>query len=283
MEVNQLLSCFGSQSVALQSETHGTAELMRSLSLQQKQRFKLFFMRLCTDSCGQMCHVFKLFHDILHMFTWTQMYWLAFGGQIVKSSLWLHNCVGLNVISQEHLEVRLGLKNKQIRFWTKVKVTVAITQAFTFQKIWHAQPRGRFTAQTQQQILCLFVFFSFFELAVTSPLSWSSTQEHLSAQPHPEFQIHQRWHNHPGPHHKQRQDGQQTSLMSWCKWNNLSLNVSKTKEMIVVYRRQKGGGHPPNAEGTQHHQGAQPSSMQTVHSVSIWPKVQEQGCTQQQT
>ncbi|KAF7657612.1 hypothetical protein LDENG_00025020, partial [Lucifuga dentata] len=32
------------------------------------------------------------------------------------------------------------------------------------------------------------------------------------------------------------------ALNSWCQDNNLSLNVSKTKEMIVDYRRQQGGG-----------------------------------------
>ncbi|KAF7655017.1 hypothetical protein LDENG_00062100, partial [Lucifuga dentata] len=35
------------------------------------------------------------------------------------------------------------------------------------------------------------------------------------------------------------------ALNSWCQDNNLSLNVSKTKEMIVDYRRQQGGGHLP--------------------------------------
>ncbi|KAF7641217.1 hypothetical protein LDENG_00288860, partial [Lucifuga dentata] len=33
------------------------------------------------------------------------------------------------------------------------------------------------------------------------------------------------------------------ALNSWCQDNNLSLNVSKTKEMIVDYRRQQGGRH----------------------------------------
>ncbi len=35
------------------------------------------------------------------------------------------------------------------------------------------------------------------------------------------------------------------ALTSWCQSNNLSLNVSKTKEMFVDYRRQQGDGHSP--------------------------------------
>ena len=35
------------------------------------------------------------------------------------------------------------------------------------------------------------------------------------------------------------------SLTSWCKENNLSLNAYKSKEMIVDYRKQQGGTHPP--------------------------------------
>ncbi len=32
-------------------------------------------------------------------------------------------------------------------------------------------------------------------------------------------------------------------LASWCMDNNLHLNVSKTKELIVVYRKHRGEGH----------------------------------------
>lgn len=45
------------------------------------------------------------------------------------------------------------------------------------------------------------------------------------------------------------------SLTGWCQENNLSLNVSKTKEMIVDFRRQRADKHPPifinNAEVEQ--------------------------------
>eukprot|EP00061_Rhincodon_typus_P010686 g35169.t1 len=33
-------------------------------------------------------------------------------------------------------------------------------------------------------------------------------------------------------------------LVTWCKENNLSLNVSKTKELIINFRK-KGGEHTP--------------------------------------
>ena len=36
-------------------------------------------------------------------------------------------------------------------------------------------------------------------------------------------------------------------LTSWCQDNNLHLNVSKTKELIVDYRKQQGEGHAPIA------------------------------------
>ena len=35
------------------------------------------------------------------------------------------------------------------------------------------------------------------------------------------------------------------TLTSWCQDNNLSLNVSKTKEMIVDYRRRQEEEHAP--------------------------------------
>ena len=35
------------------------------------------------------------------------------------------------------------------------------------------------------------------------------------------------------------------TLISWCQDNNLSLNVSKTKEMIVDYRRRQEEAHAP--------------------------------------
>jgi len=35
-------------------------------------------------------------------------------------------------------------------------------------------------------------------------------------------------------------------LATWCQGNNLSLNVCKTKEMIVDFRKRQGGGvHAP--------------------------------------
>ena len=33
------------------------------------------------------------------------------------------------------------------------------------------------------------------------------------------------------------------NLTSWCQDNNLHLNISKTKELIVDYRKQQGEGH----------------------------------------
>uniref|UniRef100_A0A6I8PZ49 Reverse transcriptase domain-containing protein n=1 Tax=Xenopus tropicalis TaxID=8364 RepID=A0A6I8PZ49_XENTR len=42
------------------------------------------------------------------------------------------------------------------------------------------------------------------------------------------------------------------ALTSWCRDNNLLLNVSKTKELIVDYRRLQGGGHTPiHIEGAE--------------------------------
>ncbi|KAI4880658.1 hypothetical protein NFI96_013438, partial [Prochilodus magdalenae] len=35
------------------------------------------------------------------------------------------------------------------------------------------------------------------------------------------------------------------ALSEWCSHNNLSLNISKTKEMIVDYRKLQRGGHSP--------------------------------------
>ena len=37
------------------------------------------------------------------------------------------------------------------------------------------------------------------------------------------------------------------NLTSWCQDNNLHLNVSKTKELIVDYRKQQREGHAPIA------------------------------------
>ena len=37
------------------------------------------------------------------------------------------------------------------------------------------------------------------------------------------------------------------TLTSWCQDNNLHLNVSKTKELIVDYRKQQREGHAPIA------------------------------------
>ncbi|KAI4903881.1 hypothetical protein NFI96_022136, partial [Prochilodus magdalenae] len=36
-----------------------------------------------------------------------------------------------------------------------------------------------------------------------------------------------------------------SALSEWCYHNNLSLNISKTKEMIVDYRKLQRGGHSP--------------------------------------
>ena len=41
------------------------------------------------------------------------------------------------------------------------------------------------------------------------------------------------------------------TLTSWCQDNNLHLNLSKTKELIVDYRKRQGVGHTPiNINGT---------------------------------
>lgn len=43
-----------------------------------------------------------------------------------------------------------------------------------------------------------------------------------------------------------------SALASWCQDNNLLLNVSKTKELIVDHRKLQGGGDTPiYTEGTE--------------------------------
>jgi uncharacterized protein (DUF779 family) len=37
-----------------------------------------------------------------------------------------------------------------------------------------------------------------------------------------------------------------SDLTVWCRDDNLSLNISKTKELIVDYRKGRGGGHALN-------------------------------------
>ena len=39
--------------------------------------------------------------------------------------------------------------------------------------------------------------------------------------------------------------GEVDTLTTWCQINNLSLNISKTKEMIVDYRRRQEEEHAP--------------------------------------
>ena len=39
-------------------------------------------------------------------------------------------------------------------------------------------------------------------------------------------------------------------LAVWCQHNNLSLNVSKTKELIVDYRKRRAEQAPINIDGT---------------------------------
>ncbi len=49
-----------------------------------------------------------------------------------------------------------------------------------------------------------------------------------------------RWHNGDRPDHRQQRDGLQRggTLTKWCQENHLSLNIDKTKELVVDYRRQ---------------------------------------------
>ncbi|KAI3369147.1 hypothetical protein L3Q82_026106 [Scortum barcoo] len=55
-------------------------------------------------------------------------------------------------------------------------------------------------------------------------------------------------HDRHWPDHRRRRDGLQRevrALTSWCQDNNLQLNVSKTKELIVDFRRRQREEHAP--------------------------------------
>ncbi len=96
------------------------------------------------------------------------------------------------------------------------------------------------------------------EWATTLHLRWSSTLvlRRLRSQPTPVLPVHTRlysytqlqrhrqicrWHNGDRPDHRQRWDGLQRGgeyLTKWCQENHLSLNIDKTKELVVDFRRQ---------------------------------------------
>lgn len=57
------------------------------------------------------------------------------------------------------------------------------------------------------------------------------------------------------------------TLTSWCQHNNLQVNVSKTKELMVGYRKQQGRGHAP-IDGTAVESAASGSCQSTLLRIS---------------
>ncbi len=70
---------------------------------------------------------------------------------------------------------------------------------------------------------------------------------HCQVQLQPHHQV-RWWHNSGRSHQQQRWNAHReevAQLAEWCGANNLSLNVSKTKEVVVDFRRTNSIDHPP--------------------------------------
>ena len=94
--------------------------------------------------------------------------------------------------------------------------------------------------QPHPAVVCLFSFFSILDVAQEEAQPLQDTGTGLRADDTTVI--------------GQITDGEETAyreevenLTSWCQDNNLHLNVSKIKELIVDYRKQQGEGHAPIA------------------------------------
>ena len=72
------------------------------------------------------------------------------------------------------------------------------------------------------------------------------------------------------------------ALTSWCQDNNLHLNVSKTKELIVDYRKRQGEEHAPSPSTGLRWSESAASGFSGFTSVRTWPGLTTQTPSERQ-